>query len=174
MATKKKRKAPAKSKRASPKKATAAKRVPKRTTSRRVTKKAGTSSPKKAAGAKRVPKRTASKRVTKKAGTSSGKTVKGKRTQSQKPVRKNIPPKTTGFDRSALESRSGTMSGDLQGIRNTERADSESVSDLLEEGNAFEAGIVTGVEDAEDNPEKEVQTREVPEDDVPEEYLDEE
>ena len=89
-------------------------------------------------------------------------------------MRKNIPPKTTGFDRSALESRSGTMSGDLQGIRNTERADSESVSDLLEEGNAFEAGIVTGVEDAEDNPEKEVQTREVPEDDVPEEYLDEE
>ena len=65
------------------------------------------------------------------------------------------------------------MSGDLQGLRNTERADSESVSELLKEGNAFEAGIVTGVEQAEDNPESAVRPREVPEDDVPKEYLDE-
>ena len=65
------------------------------------------------------------------------------------------------------------MSGDLQGLRDSERADSESVSDLVEEGNAFEAGIVTGVEEAEDNPEQEVRPRQVPEDDVPEEYLDE-
>ena len=65
------------------------------------------------------------------------------------------------------------MSGDLQALRTTERADSESVSELLEEGNAFEAGIVTGVEEAEDNPETAVQSHEVPEDDVPGEYLDE-
>jgi hypothetical protein len=65
------------------------------------------------------------------------------------------------------------MSGDLQGLRDSERADSESVSDLLEEGNAFEAGIVEGVEEAEDNPEQEVHPRQVPEDDVPGEYLDE-
>ena len=52
--------------------------------------------------------------------------------------------------------------------------DSESVDELLEEGNALEAGIVAGVEQAEDDAEKEVHTHEVPEDDVPEEYLDKE
>ncbi len=69
---------------------------------------------------------------------------------------------------------SGGQSGDLQGLSNSERADSESVDELLEEGNAFEAGIVSGVEDADNADEKEVHTREVPEDDVPGEYLDEE
>jgi hypothetical protein len=43
---------------------------------------------------------------------------------------------------------------------------------LLEEGNAFEADVVTGVEDAGGADEREVRTHEVPEDDVPEEYLD--
>ena len=59
-------------------------------------------------------------------------------------------------------------------MSNVEGADSESVDELLEEGNAFEAGIVTGVEDARDRDEREVRTHEVPEDDVPGEYLDEE
>jgi hypothetical protein len=66
------------------------------------------------------------------------------------------------------------QSGDLQGLSNSERADSESVDELIEEGNAFEAGIVSGVEDADNADEKEVRTHEVPEDDVPSEYLDEE
>jgi hypothetical protein len=61
---------------------------------------------------------------------------------------------------------------DSQGLSETERADSESVGELLEEGNAFEAGVVRGVERAEDSNEREVRTREFPEDDVPEEYLD--
>jgi hypothetical protein len=64
-------------------------------------------------------------------------------------------------------------SGDLQGLSNVEEADSESVDELLEEGNAFEAGVVSGVEDADDHDGQEVRTREVPEDDVPGEYLDE-
>ncbi len=67
---------------------------------------------------------------------------------------------------------SAGQSGDLQGLRDVERADSESVDELLEEGNAFEAGIVAGVEHADDDKEQEVHTHEVPEDDVPEEYLD--
>jgi hypothetical protein len=54
-----------------------------------------------------------------------------------------------------------------------EGADSESVGELLEEGNAFEAEVVKGVEDAGDADEGEVKTHEVPEDDVREEYLDE-
>ncbi len=72
------------------------------------------------------------------------------------------------------ELRSGGQSGDLQGLSNVESADSESVDELLEEGNAFEADVVTGVERAGDQGEREVHTHEVPEDDVPGEYLDEE
>ena len=62
----------------------------------------------------------------------------------------------------------------MQGLSNREAADSESVDELLEEGNAFEADAVSGVENADDADEQEVHTHEVPEDDVPAEYLDEE
>ncbi len=65
------------------------------------------------------------------------------------------------------------QSGDLQGLSGRERADSESVGELLEEGNAFEAEVVKGVEDAGDADEGEVVTHEVAEDDVPGEYRDE-
>jgi hypothetical protein len=78
------------------------------------------------------------------------------------------------FSARGARSGSGGQSGDLQGLSNIESADSESVDELLEEGNAFEAGIVRGVEDAGDADEAEVHTHEVPEDDVPGEYLDEE
>jgi hypothetical protein len=69
-------------------------------------------------------------------------------------------------------SRSAVQSGDLQGLSNAETVDSESVGELVEEGNAFEADIVAGVEDAGRHDEREVRTHEVPEDDVPGEYLD--
>ena len=67
--------------------------------------------------------------------------------------------------------RSAGQAGDLQGLSDVEVADSESADELLEEGNAFEAGIVTGVEAAERAAPSEVHTHEVLEDDVPEEYL---
>lgn len=66
----------------------------------------------------------------------------------------------------------GGQSGDLQGLRNIEGADSESVDELLEEGNAFEADVVAGVERADEDERQEVRAHEVAEDDVPEEYLD--
>ena len=66
--------------------------------------------------------------------------------------------------------RAGGQSGDLQGLSAAESAASESVEELLEEGNAFEAEIVKGVEDAENADEMEVESHEVLEDDVPEEY----
>jgi hypothetical protein len=69
--------------------------------------------------------------------------------------------------------RSGGQSGDLQGLSGIEGADSESVDELLEEGNSFEADVISGVERAGDSEEEEVHTHEVPEDDVPGEYLDE-
>ena len=79
---------------------------------------------------------------------------------------------TAEFSVEKPEARSGQLSGDLQGLSNVEGADSESVDELLEEGNAFEADAVSGVEEADNAEGKEVRTREVPEDDVPEEYLD--
>ena len=66
----------------------------------------------------------------------------------------------------------GGGSGDLQGLSQPATASSESVEELLEEGNALEAEAVQGVESALDADQGEVQTHEVPEDDVPEEYLD--
>jgi hypothetical protein len=74
--------------------------------------------------------------------------------------------------RDELGPDSAGQSGDIQQISDTADADSESVEELLEEGNAFEAGIVRGVENAKDADVSEVTTHEVPEDDVPEEYLD--
>jgi hypothetical protein len=75
------------------------------------------------------------------------------------------------FEPKGLGARSGGQSGDLQGLSNREGADSESVDELLEEGNAFEAEVVKGVQDVPDADEGEVRTHEVPEDDVPDEYL---
>jgi len=81
---------------------------------------------------------------------------------------------TQPFSPDVLGPRSSKRSGDLQGVPRREEADSESVEELLEEGNTFEAGAVLGVEDADSHDEKEVRTREVPEDAVTSEYLDKE
>jgi hypothetical protein len=70
-----------------------------------------------------------------------------------------------------LGPNSGGQSGDVQQISDAAEAESESVEELLEEGNAFEAGVVEGVQNAKEPDVSEVTTREVPEDDVPEEYL---
>ncbi len=67
---------------------------------------------------------------------------------------------------------SAGQSGDTQQISGTADADPESVEELVEEGNAFEADAVYGVENAKDADISEVVTHEVPEDDVPDEYLD--
>jgi hypothetical protein len=51
-----------------------------------------------------------------------------------------------------------------------DEADSESVEELLEEGQDFEAGAVAGIEEA-DASQGEVRTKQVLDDDVPREYL---
>jgi hypothetical protein len=106
----------------------------------------------------------------------------GKKTAGAKAagaLKKRAPGKTQNLDTEAFalqgfRSRSAGQSGDLQGLSNVEAADSESVDELIEEGNAFEADVVAGVESAGHSDEKEVRTHEVPEDDVPGEYLDKE
>ena len=146
---------------------------------------------KKPAGGKIAKKKLAAKKVTasktspkkksvqKKAAATKAKAVSKKTRVAKKAApAKPIRPKSEAEDRQRfssddLESSSGGQAGDLQGLSGIAEADSESVDELLEEGNAFEADAVAGVEDADNADEREVHTHEVPEDDVPEEYLDE-
>ena len=86
-------------------------------------------------------------------------------------ARRKIESQTDRFD-SVDDSESAGQSGDTQGLSDIEEADSESVEELAEEGQADEAEIIDAIENAPDPDVSEVRTREVPEDDVPEEYLD--
>src|SRR6266850_1715385 len=86
--------------------------------------------------------------------------------------RKSQSVETVSLEPKGLGTRAGVGSGDLQGISILENVDSESAEELLEEGQAFEAGIISGVEDAPDADKSEVSTHEVPQDDVPGEYDD--
>lgn len=72
----------------------------------------------------------------------------------------------------ARSARVSGGAGDYRGISVVEGADFESPKELLEEGQTFEAGIVDGVQNAPNADRGEVRTREVPMDDVPTEYDD--
>jgi hypothetical protein len=86
--------------------------------------------------------------------------------------RKSQSVETVSLEPKGMGTRAGVGSGDLQGISILENVDSESAEELLEEGQAFEAGVISGVEDAPDADKSEVTTHEVPQDDVPGEYYD--
>jgi len=126
------------------------------------------SKPKKALSKKPTPKKIAAKKTVpaKKAAPKKKKRLEKKRVRG-----KSQSVETVVFEPKGLGARSGGQSGDLQGLSNLAGADSESVDELLEEGNAFEAEVVKGVQDVPDADEGEVRTHEVPEDDVPDEYL---
>lgn len=62
---------------------------------------------------------------------------------------------------------SAGQSGDTQGLPDVAEAGPESVMELLEEGQFYEAEVLLGVETAVDADVAEVRTTEVPEDDVP-------
>jgi len=64
-------------------------------------------------------------------------------------------------------SGSAGQSGDIQGLTDVETADSESVRELVEDGQDYEAGIIDGIENAPDADQGEIKTREVPEDEIP-------
>jgi hypothetical protein len=114
------------------------------------------------------------------------KPAKKKAAQKSQPARATAKRKTKGSvnsereiqreilntQRIAVAGASGRQAADFEGLSRAEQADSESVDELVEEGNLFEAGAVAGVEEADNADEREVHTHEVPEDDVPEEYLD--
>ena len=122
-----------------------------------------------ARGKKTKPRRRGGSGAAKKKTTAKKKTRKP--STSPRRVRGGAGVSASEFDRGPGP-ESGGQSGDIQGLSRAELADSESVEELVEEGQAFEAGVVSGVENAPDADESEVKTREVPEDDVPQEYLD--
>jgi hypothetical protein len=72
-----------------------------------------------------------------------------------------------------LGPEAGGQAGDTVGVSRDEIAGPESVEELLEEGQAYEAEVISGVENAPDADQGEVTTRQFPVDDVPQEYLDE-
>jgi hypothetical protein len=99
----------------------------------------------------------------------------------KKPARVKKPARRTPADVSntissprgrGLGPGAGGQSGDNQGLSRREVADSESVEELSEEGQEFEAEVISGVENAPDPDQGEVTTKQVPEDDVPSEYDD--
>ncbi len=166
MAPKKKtKKPPTKSKRPAARKATPKKKLSKPQPKKK--------SPRKPPAKKRTPKKPIAKKKIAAKKTMGGKTSakKTKRTAKKKNVPKRTGSENTAFLRDTPRSNSGGQSGDLQGLSHRASVDSESVDELMEEGNAFEAGVVMGVEDAGNADEGEVRTHEVSEDDVPEEYL---
>jgi hypothetical protein len=62
------------------------------------------------------------------------------------------------------------QSGDTQGLSGLDVAESQSVRELVEEGQPFEAEVVDAVENAPPPESGPLSPREVPEDDVPDEY----
>jgi len=95
-----------------------------------------------------------------------------KKSAKKRPRGKADSAELAGYQRKGLGAFTGGQSGDIQGISGRSGIDSESVTELLEEGQTFEAEAVSGVENASDPDVSEVVTHQFPEDDVPGEYQD--
>jgi len=93
-----------------------------------------------------------------------------KKVQKKKIPGHGISAEAVSYETRGLGANSAGQSGDTQGLPGIPLGDSESMEELLEEGQAFEAEILDGVENARDADKSEVKTRQVAEDDVPEEY----
>jgi len=61
----------------------------------------------------------------------------------------------------------GDLAGDIQGLSTAELYDSESVSELIEEGQDLEAELIAGVEEAPDADQGEVRVHKAPQKDIP-------
>src|SRR5580704_10047375 len=108
---------------------------------------------KKTLSRKPAPKKKAAKKAAPAKKAASSKKVVPKKKKALKKNRargKSDRVDTVVFEPKGLGARSGGQSGDLQGLSNRAGADSESVDELLEEGNAFEAEVVKGIEDVPD------------------------
>src|ERR1700691_5809487 len=118
-----------------------------------------------------TPKKNLKKSKTKPKKTSKKKAAPEKKVRPKKAVQKkrrapgkSRPAETIRFERKGLGADSAGQSGALQGLSTSASADSESVDELFEEGNAFEAEVVEGVQHAPDADRGEVHTHELEED----------
>lgn len=93
-----------------------------------------------------------------------------KRTRSRRKRAKRQDPNVETVPMRAKQPRSSVRSGDLQGLSTRAKAGFESVSELVDEGQIAEAGVISGVENAALADKGPVRTKEPLEDDVPEEY----
>jgi histone H1/5 len=123
---------------------------------------------KKTAAKKTVAKKAAAKKPMAKKKAPAKKKSAGRKSAS----RQSSPIPISISSRRGLGPESGGQSGDTQGLSRRENVDSESVEELMEEGQYMEAEAVSGVENAPDADEGEVRTKQFSEDDVPEEYTD--
>jgi hypothetical protein len=114
---------------------------------------------KRAAKAKRTVKaRSGAKRVVRKAKPAEAKGTVGKWPAEFTRRRRSELSLESLSDARAMGEEFGIQSGDMEGLSRLEDADSESVEELVEEGQAFEAGVISGVEEADGKP-GEVRTR---------------
>jgi len=147
----------------------------KKSVGKKTTLKKSTARKKTPAKKKPAKKAAARKPVAKKKSTLKKKSAAKKKPVAKKGTRRRaevINP-ITPSGRRGLGPESGGQSGDTQGLSRRSYDDSESVEELMEEGQYMEAEAVSGVENAPDADQGEVRTRQFPEDDVPEEYQNE-
>jgi hypothetical protein len=122
---------------------------------------------------KTVAKKTVAKKAAAKKPVAKRKAPAKKKSAGRKSAsRQSSPTPISISSRRGLGPESGGQSGDTQGLSRRENVDSESVEELMEEGQYMEAEAVSGVENAPDADEGEVRTKQFSEDDVPEEYID--
>src|SRR5258707_5802677 len=135
----------------------------KKPTQKKIAKTAGIAKTKK----KRVAAKTAKKKaVARKKPAAKKKSAAKKTARSRQEITNPITPSGSR----GLGAASGGQSGDTQGLSRRSYDDSESVEELMEEGQYMEAEAVSGVENAPDADQGEVRTRQITENDVPEGY----
>jgi hypothetical protein len=132
---------------------------------------------KKKVAARRKPvKKASAKKIVAKQAAKKKSVAKKPATKKKSAAKKTTPQEVinpvTPSGRRGLGAASGGQSGDTQGLSRRDYDDSESVEELLEEGQYMEAEAVSGVENAPDADQGEVRTRQFPVDDVPKEYKD--
>ncbi len=96
-----------------------------------------------------------------------------RRLKDDEPITSNDDIEAEDFERTDVGPGSAGQSGDTQGLSSSDDVSSEAVAELLEEGQYYEASVLSGIENAPPADVSEVRTQEVPEDDVPAEYWEE-
>ena len=103
---------------------------------------------------KRSPTRRAKRKSLQTTQTGSRETTSGSERSSLDPNRKRLVPQESDSSHTAK----GRLSGDVQNLSQEELSDSESVEELVEEGQDFEGELIEGIENAPPADQGEVRT----------------